>query len=331
MDPTLYHDVKTKKQEWEDRFNAWWTEVTSPAKFEEHIENLFDFNQNDYIHHYKKHNVTYVDDKVSKKQKTMHRMPIPMDVHAGPSTVTKRMGRSRYHNTLGTRYKRRCKKYVKEATEKSGNTNDKTLIVTPLVDVAYSADDHSDNTRNTYQAYVKGVKIKACFKIRPGQSTLTDPLTIRWAVLVPETNTGSTSDIAAADFFMTHETTTDEFADFPATGNYLEYHGRRINTSKYGIMNSGTFTLGPSSSGSDTYRHSGQTKLMNIWVPLKKVFQWNNLTVGTAGEDPTSNLHFVWWYTERGDLETDKQHQTASAGPIAYNIHKTTFFKNIHL
>lgn len=276
--------------------------------------------------------------KVSMSQRRPPRAPTPMNVdpHGGPSTITKRMGRSRYHSTLGTPYRRRCKKYEKEATDTTTTVYDKTLYINPMVDVAYSADDHSDNTRNTYQVYVKGVLLKACFKVRPGQTSLVDALTIRWAILVPETNTGATSDIAVSDFFMTRETTNDEFEDFPTTGNFRQYHGKRINTSKYGIMKSGTFHLGPSTTGGDTYRHWGQTKMMNIWIPLKKVFQWDNLTTGTGGESPTSNLHFVWWYTLRGDLDTARYFDGTTGppnkqGPIVYNLHKTTYFKNIHL
>lgn len=251
--------------------------------------------------------------------------------HAGP-THSKPMRKSRYHNTLGVKYRKRCKKTTKEIGETSGNTFDKTLVITNLVNVTYSGNEYEDDKRNGYQCYVKGVKLQCCWKVKPGQTVLANPITIRWAIMVPETNTGATSDIAVSDFFINRSTTTDEFEDFPSTGNYLKYHGRAINTSKYGIMKSGTFTLGPSTTGMDSYTHWDQTKLMNIWVPLRRVFQWDNITTGVGDDEPTSNLHLVWWYTDRGDLEDLKQYgPTGGTGPIIYNVLKTTFFKNVHL
>lgn len=330
----MMHNVLKRKQHAEDWLSNAWQEVSSPLKFDEHIEDEFDFNPTPYL--------DYIKDKdtlqhVSKKPKMVNRDGVhQMNVDSGPSThagpeTSIRMRRSRYHNTLGVKWRKKSKRAVEEATENSGNTFDKTLIISNLINVPYSANEYDDHRRNGYQAFVKGVKLQCCFKIRQGQSVLTDPLTIRWAILVPETNTGATSDIATTDFFMQRETTTDEFSDFPSTGNYLEYHARRINTSKYGIMKSGTFTLGPSSSGSDAYRHWDQTKLMNIFVPLNRVFQWDNITSGAGDEEPTSNLHLVWWYTERGDLNTAKQFSGAGTGPIAFNVLKTTYFKNVHL
>lgn len=276
---------------------------------------------------------------VSKKQKMVDgryvsRRPIPMDTtpptHGGPNKAT-RMNFSRYHNTLGTVYKRRCKRAVKEAQESTGNTFDKDLVVTNCVNIGYTDQDSTENKRNGFQCYVKGVRLKCCFRIRKDQTVLTDPLTIRWAILVPETNTGSISDINAIDFFKNRESLGDEFYNFPASGNYLEYHGRQINTSKYGVMQSGTFTLSPSSTGSDAYRHWDQIKLMNIWVPLKRVFQWDNITTNPGDDEPTSNVHFVFWYTERGDLGVLPQFTVANTGPLAWNIEKTTFFKNFHV
>lgn len=334
-----FHRFRKRKERIEDSLNNAWTEVTSPFKFEEHIENEFDFNGDKYVNYAKGTDITYHTNQGKRQKLTDPNMgnvrrdtqPLPPSDVGGPTT-TKHYGKSKYHHGLGRPFKRGCKRYREEPPATAGSDfYDKTLLSEPLIEIPYTGVSSAlnDTHRTDSSAYVKGVKLQMCWKITPGQTTLIDPITIRWAVLVPETNTGSRSDIDTTDFWKSRDSRAGGVESFLGTGDYTGYLNKRINTDKYGIMKTGHLTIGPSTAGSDTYRHWDQTKLMNLWIPVHKMMDWDNETSGTSETTtlPTSNVHFVWWYCIRGDLDSPKQFDISNESPLSWQMYKTVYHK----
>lgn len=259
-------------------------------------------------------------------QRLRYKMPRrhPPSTHAGPATYTKKKGVSNHHNGLGEKPWKGCKRYEWRETDQTALL-DKDLHGHPIIKVPYNGIVTADAGRMSDRIYVKGVATHVTFRVKPGQTTLADPLTIRWAVICPDDNTGNVQvDVLdGTEFFRARGTAQVENIDFPTVGRYIEYHGNKINTDRYGIMRSGTFTMSPSSTGSDSYRHWDQVRMWNMWLPVKKDITFPTETIGD--DIPNTNMYFIWWYTLRGDLNSAKTFSTQ--GPLEMQLQNVVYFK----
>lgn len=274
-------------------------------------------------------------DKPRKKQKVsnnMPRRPIPMELgeHSGPKKTSRTSYRAKYHTALGEKPSRKCNRVTTQEITTDNTLDDKRLHSTRLVEVPYSANDYEANRRHSFKCWVKGIKLRWTVKAK-ATFDLAQPLTIRWAILQPETNTGASTDVNVTEFFRDEDTAQDHYDDFPTTGVYTEYMRKALNTDKYGIIKTGSFTISPSTTGTTTVKHWASTKMFNIWVPINKILTWTNVAAGVDDEFPESNVHLVWWYCERGTLGTAQIYPTTGSTPLEQLVEKQVYFKNIHV
>lgn len=246
--------------------------------------------------------------------------------------------RSRYRNQLG----RRPGKYATRRHGTEGNDSnepDKKFISFKLIAVPWSEDEQLINTRRSKLCNVRGVKINVVFRI-----STTDqkkpinqvPLTVRWCILNPKTNDGSSLPANPQEFFIQQNPATQQAAQFGNTGRYWNYMNRKINREQYGVLKEGTFVLNMSDNGVqsagtniNTLRSRHAIKMMNIWVPIRRQIKWDGNNNLTNAEFPMENLHFCWWYTAMGDVNTNPQFGTPSEdGGITCYFRKTTYFTN---
>lgn len=286
------------------------------------------------------HNALEPKGKRQKMSRTRRHGDHNMQESGGPSKVSLTHRRSKYHNVLGRKPKKACQRSFNRDTlfDASDTTlTDKTLHKYRLMELPYSDTDFSLDTRSGHNCYVKGMKLRWVLKLKndtssvEGGAGLTEPLTIRWAILCPETNTGATSDISTSEFFRDPESSNDMYINFTeGSALYTDLMCRQINTDKYGIVKTGTFTMGTSVSGTDSTKHWNQQKIMNMWVPVNKIITWENVSNGTDDEYPEANLYFCWWYCKRADLTAGRSF-TGSAGALPFEmmIEKTLYYKNL--
>lgn len=213
---------------------------------------------------------------------------------------------------------------------------DKLLHSSRLIECEWGDTDSSYNTRTSKNIYVKGVKYRKIIKLTDNWASATGvtgyvstPWTFRWAIVNPKENTGASS-FDVTDFFndpgLVNDTGTK---DFPSTGNYFEYMHRKINPQKNGIVAQGSFTLDPSSTGSDMVKNMPQQKIINLWIPINRVIQFNNNDNVAGSEFPNTNLYFVWWFCRRGDCTTARIVTSAATTPIEYTTEKILYFRNV--
>jgi hypothetical protein len=263
-----------------------------------------------------------------KKQKTMaygdgHWRPMTVDAHGGPAKSS-RTHRSKYHTTLGHKPNRRCNKSREQQTVTDNTIDDKNLHTYALMQLPYDADNADMNRRHANLAYVKGVALRWCFKLKQGFDLL-EPLSVRWAILCPETNTGSPTDISVTEFWRDRETDDDMYEDFATVGKFNDYMCRQINTDKYGIIKTGQFTLSPSTTGTSTVKHWASTKIMKMWIPIRRKMTWAD----TVTDFPEANVYLVFWYCNRGDLTNTQKYPSTGTTPVETQIEHITYFKNV--
>lgn len=250
---------------------------------------------------------------------------------------------TKHRSNLGnTRRRYRWRKYFyKGSSNGDDSLDDKRLHVFRLIKIPFTAADATGNTRNKRFCYVRGVKLRWWIKIKDQYTSTTgttgdknwdqySPLQVRWAIISPKTNTGQTTDVSAGtDFFINPETTTEAYKDFPSTGVNVEYINRRIARDNYGVVTEGSFVLEPSSSGTASVKHGYQAKMINKWIPINKVMEWETNSTGPGDDEPLTNLYMVMWYVSKHDLTEPQLFPTSGATPIEHYFERTCYFRNI--
>lgn len=230
--------------------------------------------------------------------------------------------RTSYFTTLGMRPGRYpSKKHLKEGDKT--DLVDKSQYVESLVEVPYS-DSERMNSRQGRLANVRGVKFRVWFNIK-NQAESSDkfnvPLMVRWAILLPKENTGSTGDVGPTNFFIDQDPETEEATDFPSQGDCFKYQNRQINRRLYGVMQQGKFILAQDPASTNSRLDVKALKNVNIWLPLKRQMKWANNTT----PDPNTNIYFVCWYTLMGDRTSLP---VFTDGPLEFHYEAVTYFKD---
>lgn len=259
----------------------------------------------------------------------------------GPAART-RMRRTRYRPELGDTPNKTIVRKHNMYNSTPGIPGDKALSSIRLVNCRWSSDTTKMNRRNGRLCNVHGVKFRAWFELRSAANTsdfYEHPLQVRWAVINPKNNTGSTLDITTGNnFFVATNPNQDDADDFIAgtstTGaRCFDYMNRKINGRSYGVLQEGTFLLSQNpastSTGAQGRMSIGAKKFISVYVPLGVQMKW-----GGTGDDsidagyPNANVHFVYWFCKQGDQADAATWTTIDSGPIAVAFEHCTYFNN---
>lgn len=243
-----------------------------------------------------------------------------------PSTMT-HTRRTRFYHNLGTKPGSFATKRSTHEIPKNTNSSDKRIHSISLVRINWSDDDENLSTREHRIVNVRGVKFRKWFAFKPEKTNVDRPVTIRWCVINPKLNTGSNvTDInPGTNFFMSEDPSNEFSKDFPLTGTAFDYMNRGINRKRYGVLKQGFITLTPDPGQNSNYKDNKYHKLLQFYIPIKRQMKWASNNPGVTL--PNSNLYFVWWYCDTGDMETAQQYPTNNDVPIQHMSEITTYFR----
>lgn len=271
-----------------------------------------------------------------------------MGGRTGPA-VRSSVKKSRFAANLGVPESRLINK--KHGLQFSTNiVPDKTLSAHRLISVDWSDDDTSLKTRQGKLCNVKGVKMRVWFNLQPAKgsypnATTSDPnsdnmralweepLQVRWAIINPKNNDGSTTNLDKK-FFISDNPIDEASQNFPTSGNCFAYMNRKINRAEYGVLQEGTFILRPPNvdywTGGGTVPLTGK-KFISTWIPINKQMRWE--TTQQFDYWPVANVFFVYWYCKLGDSNAGKAFPLAGtplyANPIDVHCERITYFHDV--
>lgn len=215
----------------------------------------------------------------------------------------------------------------------SGNVTDKTVYQTPLIKVGYNAnaEDPNDKThRSGRYVDVRGVRLDMFFQRKFGvDGANQSPIMLRWVIVMPHTNDGSTniSTNLLIDDVVDHDDDTEIVPG--TTQDFWTLMQNPINTADYKIVKEGRFKINPIRSlnsnvalPSDTLEIRNE-RHMHLWLPIRRVMEWPNVTAGATGEQPNRNLYFCYWFCETGATTTD----TTGANAMQVKARISTFHR----
>jgi hypothetical protein len=253
-------------------------------------------------------------------------------------TVTARgtMTRTRpsaYRNQLGRRvgaYKTRRTLWTGGKTD----LQDKATYWSRLVSIQApntggGETENTINRRTGELCKVVGVKLRYWFKIKDSVTSLNRPVQIRWAIINPKTQDGTslTSLREPSDFFINVDPTNNMSQTFPATGTCFQYMNRKINREAYGVVKEGTFVMNLDPAGTSTARPGTSMKKLSVYIPIHRQLKWQGTISGSAFSFPEQNLYFVWWFVQMGDTGTARLYTTATT-PVEESHEKLVYFQN---
>lgn len=266
----------------------------------------------------------------TRNEKMARRRLFSTEPTAEPARLQTGFARSRYRYGLGRRGNFMKWRSSKTTLTPSSYIGDRVIQDFRLINIPWSDDDTVYNRRTSKNVYVKGVKFRKIIRIR---DDLVDPnlqerpLTVRWAILNPRSNDGS-ANISETNFFIDPDKAdADGYTDFPASGSYFDYVNRKINLEQHGILQQGKFTINPNTSGTERQGYTQQV-IMNKWIPINRVMQFDNNDAVAGSEYPTTNLYFCWWYVDHGDTEVGKRYTTTASAPITSRTELVCYFRN---
>lgn len=258
------------------------------------------------------------------------RTPITPNTHAGPMDTSGTVYRGKYHTALGKKPSVTCRRFENKETFLGDDSDplykirDKTLNVHRLIQIPFDANDTTQNTRNSREAYVKGVLLRLMIRPTKTYAPFNKPITIRWCVIQPETNTGNISDISTTNFWRDEDTLDRIYKDFSSVADYNDLICGKINTEKYGVKKHGVLTISPSTGN---YLMWDQIKFIKFWLPINKVVEWAD----NINDYPSANVYLCWWFCDRGDYNTAQQYDVSGTNiaPLTFQIHAVNYFKNV--
>lgn len=278
------------------------------------------------------------DEPQTKRQRTYTYAPRVLNMPAGVMTRTRR---TVYKYNLGTRVgKFKCNKF----SFKTGVTNnmaDKAKHSFRLIQIPYSSDDSLFNTRNGRLVNVRGVRLQWVCELKPGGSTgnIEKPLSVRWAIINPKENDG-TSTVGTANWWTSLNPTNEYATDFvngsgsttPGTGtgyqDWFDLMTRGINRRKYGVLKEGHFTISPpETSDADSRKTWRQQKVIQTYLKINQCMKWGSNNTGGENDYPNANLYFVWWYCDRGNMDDLQWYPSVNYVPLQTQAQVTVFFK----
>jgi len=235
-----------------------------------------------------------------------------------------------YYNNLGLRVGTRMTRRAGTDLNRNGDL-DKVLYTTRMVRIAYSDVDERLNVRHGRLVNVSGVKLRCWFQLK-NQAESSDkfnaPLTVRWAILNPRENNGATNLITGDNFFVSDAPTTDNSANFPSTGVSFNYMNRKINHRVQGVVKEGQFKIWNDPASNNSRVAVTSKKMLNFYIPIKKMMKWSNNNIDTEDAYPNTNLYFVYWYCNMGDNTVSQKYTTTNDAPMDVNAELITYFRN---
>lgn len=250
----------------------------------------------------------------------------------------RRARKTRYHSQLG----RRPGKYAtrRHTFNATGSTTkvDKDFANYRLIKLDWSEDETKINKRRGQLVNVKGVKLDHFWVIKPNTAANEStawPLQVRWAVINPKDNDGALSiPNPPPEFFIAKDPEGQMSQDFPTTGSYFQFMGRKINREKYGVLAEGSFIIKQDNQPSQsvatnptelTYRitYNKMYHRLRVWIPINRQMKWADNT----GANPETNIYLCWWYCAYGDDRTERIFESNDT-PIKHFGEQTVYFSN---
>lgn len=237
-----------------------------------------------------------------------------------------RVRSTKFRSQLGLKSgARQSRIHTTTAVSQSGIT-DKLKNHDRLIKIPWSDNDDEMNKRKGSLCDVIGVKVRTWFEIDPTVAgSLDTPIQVRWAIINPKENTGS-STLLGTDWFVSVNPVVQSDTDFPSTGRAMEYMNRKINRRKFGVLQEGQFTLSNGSLASDPRVLVGTKKFISTYIPVNRQMRWTNNDELTDSENPTQNIYFVWWYVRQGDTNPAKAF--GASYPVKHYYENCVYFRN---
>lgn len=209
------------------------------------------------------------------------------------------------------------------------NVADKVIQIKRCIELPFDVDGQRFfNRRQSAWVNIKSLKFNSWITLN---SAMFEPMSVRWAFLVPKKkNSGLVTDITTDDFFVSKDPNVDFASDFPVGvgdgpgtgyGDTWSLMESKINPRLYNVIGSGRKILYPKQSSGDLQYKKSNKLHIKKYIKINKTMHFPN----NASEFPATNIYFVYWACPYGSV-TDG-HDTMGVAGLQERHQKTVYFK----